>query len=752
MQNNIWKYTSLVAMVIIILIFPAQWIKFHYFSGSDGFISSQPYFVGGENCMECHKIEYDLWVNSHHDLAMEVANDSTVLGDFNDAIFISGTDTSRFFKKDGKFFVYTRGPGGLFGDFQVAYTFGWWPLQQYLIPFENGKYQTLNLTWDSDKNEWYNMTEAVYAGEEIPPDDWLYWTNQGQNWNGMCAECHSTHLQKNFDPEALTFNTIWSDIDVHCEACHGPGSAHLDWAALPEMSRPLDNNTGLVVSTRDLPTKEYVDLCARCHVRRSSLSDFDHFGGHLLDHYVPQLVNEPMYYSDGQILEEDYVYGSFVQSKMYTNDIKCNDCHDAHSLALVKTGNDLCLQCHRAETYDTYQHHFHKIADNPELQQGNHRKMVYKEGEGALCINCHMDGGYYMGVDYRRDHSFRIPRPDLTISLGVPNACNSCHEDKSAEWSEKYIIEWYGKSRNVHYGETFAAAEDANTSSIPRLIENSTSSDDLYPPMIRATATSLLANFADVRCYEATKFLLNDPEPLIRTTAVRAYQPASWEELKETMVPLLHDPIKSVRIEAANQLSILPKEQVDSIFMQALGEGLKEYEAAMRYTADFAPSRHNLGNFYSSTGHVDKAQLNYLAAIAIDKAFYPAKVNLAMTYNQQGKNKEAEKLFREVIAENPAEASLYYSLGLLLAEMEEFEEAAVILEQAGRLNPVRSRIFYNLGLIYQYLGDIEKNESRLLKAVQLEPTNQDYIYALAEFYARAGNKQKAELYYNMLAQ
>jgi predicted CXXCH cytochrome family protein len=750
MQNKNWKIFGFIAVVIIILIFPAQWIKFHYFSGGGKMVSSQPYFVGGETCMECHKIEFDLWVNSHHDLAMKVATSETVLGDFDDAFIVSGGDTSRFFKKDKKFFVHTRGPEGKFADFRVDYTFGWWPLQQYLIPFENGKYQTLNLTWNSDKNEWFNMTEAVYAGEEIPPGDWLYWTNQGQNWNGMCAECHSTHLQKNFDPEKLIYTTTWTDINVHCEACHGPGSAHLDWAALPEMSRPDDNNTGLVVVTRDLSTKEYVDLCARCHARRSSLDDFDHFGHHLMDHYLPQLVNEPFYYSDGQILEEDYVYGSFTQSKMFTNDIKCNDCHDVHSLALVKTGNDLCLQCHRAETYDTYNHHFHKIADNPGLQQGNHRKMVYQEGEGALCINCHMDGGYYMGVDYRRDHSFRIPRPDLTISLGVPNACNSCHTDKTAEWSEKFITKWYGESRNTHYGSTFAAAEDGDTTAIINLIEISTASDDQYPLMVRATAASLLANFADERCYETLKLLLSNAEPLIRINAVRAYQPASIDELKETMVPLLNDPVKAVRGEAADKLTILPGEQIDSTFVQSFTEALKEYVDMMKYSADFAASRYNLGNLYVNIGQENKALENYLLAIDIDNGFYPAKINLAMLYNKRGENKAAEKLFREVIADNPEQADLYFSFGLLLAEMKKYKEAAEVLEKAGQLMPERSRIFYNLAMIYQHFGDDKKNESYLLYAVQLEPDNQDYIYALAGFYAQTGNREKAELYYKML--
>jgi len=744
MQHKNWKISGLLALAIIVIVFPAQWMKYQYSATSGKVEDARPHFVGGETCIECHKIEYDFWLNSDHDQAMEIASNETVLGDFDDAVLISEGDTNRFFRQDGKFMVHTLGPGGSFSDFEITHTFGWWPLQQYLIPFENGRLQTLDLTWDSRTNLWYDMSEAVYPDEEIPPDDWLHWTNFGQNWNGMCADCHSTHLQKKFNPETWTFQTTWSDIDVNCEACHGPGSAHLEWAALPEMSRPSDNNTALVVQTHDLATRQYVDLCARCHMRRSALSDFDHFGGNLLDHYIPQLTGEPYYYSDGQILEEDYVFGSFVQSKMFMNDIKCNDCHDAHSLKLVKTGNDLCLTCHRAEVYDVYEHHFHKKADNPDLQEGNHRQMVNKEGEGALCINCHMDGGFYMGVDYRRDHSFRVPRPDLTISLGVPNACNSCHTDKSAGWSEKYITEWYGKSRQAHYGSVFAGGEAADPAALDGLISIATASAKLYPVMIRATALSLLANYSEVKSIEAIELRLTDEDPAIRYYATRVYHPLTIDAYKKAFVPMLHDPVKAIRAEAALQLSQLPPTAFDSTWYKSYQEALTAYADAMRFTSDFAASRHNLANLQSRTGKKEDAEKNYLAALQIDGTFFPAKVNLAMLYNAQQQNEKAEKLFREVIRDYPDQHEIYYSLGLLLAEMNKLEESAVLLEKAAEFQPDRSRIYYNLGLIYQYLSQHDKAELALLQANILEPLNKDIIYAIAVFYSKINDEGKSE--------
>ena len=287
--------------------------------------------MGRSTCIECHKKEDDLWLGSHHDLAMDVANDTTVLGDFNNYEFRHKGKTHRMFRKDGKFYINTEGPAGVFGDFQVTHTFGYTPLQQYLVPFEGGRLQCLPIAWDTERGKWFHLGDTVYAGQDIKPDNWLYWTNQAQNWNGMCADCHSTNLKKNYDPETKTFNTTWSEIDVSCEACHGPASDHIIWANLPEGSRPADVNTGLIVRTRDLDNKELLNVCARCHSRRSILGDYEDDNSDLLNYMIPQLITQPIYHADGQILDEDYEYGSFTQSKMFEKLIKCSDCHDSHS-------------------------------------------------------------------------------------------------------------------------------------------------------------------------------------------------------------------------------------------------------------------------------------------------------------------------------------------------------------------------------------------------------------------------------------
>jgi hypothetical protein len=257
----------------------------------------------------------------------------------------------------------------------------------------------------------------------------------------MCAECHSTNLKKNYDIKTDTYRTAWSDIDVGCEACHGPGSRHVQWAEMPDMARPPVENFDLVVKTSGLGSRKLVELCAPCHSRRASLGDYTHAEADLLDSMLPSLLTEELYFSDGQILDEVYVYGSFTQSKMYHRDVRCSDCHDVHSLKLIKEKNALCLQCHRAEEYDSKEHHFHKHkGEKGDSIKSADGKVLFEVGSGAECVQCHMPGRTYMGIHYRLDHSLRIPRPDLSAKIGTPNACNRCHIDKTVQWSVDAII------------------------------------------------------------------------------------------------------------------------------------------------------------------------------------------------------------------------------------------------------------------------------------------------------------------------
>jgi len=714
------------------------------FEGCTNFTpETTPSFAGSQTCIECHETEYHLWQGSDHDNAMDTAIASTVLGDFDNAEFEHNGFTSKFYTKDGKYYVHTQGPEGKPGDFQVAYTFGVRPLQQYLIPFEKGRFQTLPLTWDTERKVWYHMADSVYKGQEILPDDWLYWTNNAQNWNGMCAECHSTNLQKNYNPETHVYNTTWSEIDVSCEACHGPGSEHNRWAAIDTNKRPKINNYGLVVQTSNITSRELVDQCAYCHARRTSFGDFVHPHDELFDIISPQLPIEPYYFADGQILEEDYVYASFTQSKMHQNNVRCNNCHDAHSLKLKYDGNKLCYQCHKQDDYANYDHHFHKgfNEDGEPLIMDNGKKIV-AVGEGSECITCHMPGRYFMGVDYRRDHSMRIPRPDLSDKLGTPNACNQCHTDKNNEWAASYTEKWYGHPSLFHFGETMYLANRGDTNSIQMLVNLIES--DLTSPLVKAAATSYLEIFPNDRTNKINRNLLNDKEALVRREAIRTFVPHDLQDIVQSLAPLLNDSTRMVRMEAAARLAGIPPENFDTIQRKQLEAGIEEYIAAMEYSADFAASRHNLGNLYGNMGLTEKAVEQYQEAISIDIDFFPAKVNLAMLYNRMGKNNEAELLLKDVILGHPEMGDIHYSLGLLLAEMKKYSEAIQYLKNATELLPANARVFYNLGQLQDFVGDTITAETSLIAANTFDPEAVDIQIALIDFYLKHKQFEKAK--------
>ena len=735
-----WKITGLMATLLIILSIPAYLLKERHRPPPGAGLETSAY-VGSRKCMDCHKAEYDKWKGSHHDLAMDVASPSTVLGDFNATRVEFHGVVSRFFRKDGRFFVHTQGPDGRPGEFEVTHTFGCYPLQQYLVPFDGGRLQCLPLAWDALKRQWYHLS----PDEPVDPADWLYWTNGGQNWNGMCAECHSTNLKKGYDLQKDMYTTTWSEIDVSCEACHGPGSRHVAWAEMPDMARPRTDNFELEVRTRDLDSRGQVELCAPCHSRRSVLGDYSHAATDLLDSLLPSLLTPELYYADGQILEEVYVYGSFTQSKMYRREVRCSDCHDVHSLKLIAQGNDLCLQCHRAAVYDSKDHHFHKQRGEPgEPILSADGQTLFEVGSGAECRACHMPERPYMVIDQRADHSLRVPRPDLSLQLGTPNACRSCHIQETDQWADEWITEWYGPGRRAHYGTILAGGRQGAPEAQQALVE--LASDQLYPVIVRATALSLLAGSypAGKAVDQAFQLALMDDEALIRRTAVSSLRLVDPGRQTELLAGMLYDPVLAVRIEAVRRLTEMDAPALTAAQRGTYRQCLAEYRRSMEHSADFAFGRHNLANLFLALGQPDRAEDNYRAALSIDDQFYPATVNLAMLSYQRGKTKRAEALLRDVITAQPELYEVHYSLGLLLAETGRFAEAAGHLQQAADGLPERARIHYNLGLLLQRLNQDSPAEAALLRAQTLEPNNVEFLYALADFYLKRQDLLKAK--------
>lgn len=692
----------------------------------DGFASEQ-------SCAECHSMEFELWTGSHHENAMRVADDSTVRGDFGDTRFEYYGMESRFYKQGDKFFVHTEGPGGGMGDFEIKYTFGVEPLQQYLIALPGGRLQSLNIAWDTEGQRWFHL----YPDEQITHDDPLHWTQRLHTWNMMCAECHSTNLQKNFDFASKTYSTTWSEINVACQACHGPGEEHVAWARAD--SPDDDERYGLITDLKSTSFAE-VDACARCHSRRHNVSGQDAHGLPFMEDFAIEPLREGLYHADGQVLEEVYVYGSFVQSKMHAKGVRCSDCHNPHSLTLNLPGNGVCTQCHYpdppverfpmplAMDYDSPEHYFHPEGST-----------------GAACVECHMPNKTYMVVDPRRDHSMRVPRPDLSVKLGTPNACTDCHEDQTAKWALEHVRAWYGPARYEmpHFSEALMAGR-TDASSAPYMLRKLVANAE-ERAIVRATALDLLRRYGEPG-KDATVNALTDLDPLVRATAAGGLDRLEPRERVSTLTPSLSDPIRAVRIEAARALSSVPATLFDAPARAAFDTALAEYVEVQESNLDTPEAHMNLGILHDVTGRSDAAVQSYKQAIAIDVTFMPAHTNLATLYNTTGRNALTIQTLEEAITHIPDDGDLHYSLGLAWAEQRNLNNAAEALARAAELLPARPRIHYNYGLALQQLGQIKQAEAALLKAYRLMPTDGSFVQALAILHMQQGEWALAQPY------
>jgi predicted CXXCH cytochrome family protein len=724
-------------------------------------ISPKAEFVQRQLCIECHEEQYKQWIGSHHDLAMDEANEDTVIGDFDNSTFTHHDVTSTFYKKEGKFFVRTDGRDGELHDYEITYVFGVDPLQQYMIEFPDGRIQMPDIGWDDHPIEdggqrWFHL----HPDERITPKHIFHWTRRFLNWNYMCGECHTTNFQKNYDLKTNTFNTTWTMIDVGCQACHGPGSRHVEWARSMEKT---DNGEyrfeemGLEVNLMADDSHVQIDSCARCHSRRNGLRKDYEYGKPFMDYYVARVLIDPLYYPDGQILDEVYVYASFLQSKKYQKGVRCTDCHNPHTARLHADGNELCNSCHSSSPaqeveaitprdYDTPDHHFHK-----------------EDSTGAQCTECHMPETKYMIVDPRRDHKFQIPRPDLSVKLDIPNPCNRCHEDQSSQWAADIINEWYPATRNkreeeIHVAEIFAAGQADRPEAESGLI--TIVSDKAQPPIIRATALNILSRFRSQDSLDATASSLKDDNPLVRYEAVKGISTlipkrmeGAYQKKKYSLVaPLLTDPLRAVRSEAARALTEVPVKFFNPILQEDFEKALDEYKERQDSIADRPEAHLNLGIMYENLGQDDKAEASYNTAIKLVNDFYPARFNLANFYNRKGRNTDAEQQFREIIALEPENGEAHYSLGLLLAEMNRLDEAVILMAKAVELMPDRSRVRYNYALALSHLGRNEEALSQMIKAYQVDHRNPEIVQALAIFYIQDNQLKKALHYAERLVE
>jgi predicted CXXCH cytochrome family protein len=722
--------------------------------------AAAPAFVGSEACAGCHQPETALWQESQHKHAMQHATAASVLGNFDDAGFDYYGVHSRFFRKDDKFFVETDGADGKLATFEVKYTFGVDPLQQYLIEFADGRIQALSIAWDSRPKDqggqrWFHL----YPNEEIKHDDMLHWTKLNQNWNFMCAECHSTGIRKNYDAANDRFNTTWSEISVGCETCHGRGSRHVNWAHNQRSWWPFEKNVdplkGLAVflderdgvtwqadpqsgnpqrSVAPAATRKEVETCGLCHARRAQFSEDWIPGRPLSNTHVVSPLTRGIYHADGQMRDEVYNYGSFKQSKMFAAGVTCSDCHEPHAAKLRAEGDGVCLQCHASNKYEVSSH-------------TGHRDVTPK----VTCASCHMPVTTYMVIDKRHDHSLRIPRPDLSVKFGTPNACNNCHADKPAQWASDAVDRWHGPDRKgfQNYAEAFHASWTDRSDAAALLAAVAASPTE--PAIARASALGELRSRVSPANIELTRRGLTDPDPMVRIGALDMLDGLPGNRIWPLVSPLLSDPSLGVRIRSVSVLAAVSTANQPASDRAAFDRAAAEFIAAQQLNADRPEARSTLGNFDRHRGLAGDAESEYKAALRLSAQYAPAAINLADLYRQLGRDGDAESVLRTAIGSSGLDAGLHHALGLTLIRQKRPVDALAEFRAASELEPSRSRYAYVYAIALHSAGRSNEAMKILKENLARYPEDRETLLALITLNRDVGETGTALEYAEQLS-
>jgi tetratricopeptide (TPR) repeat protein len=292
-----------------------------------------------------------------------------------------------------------------------------------------------------------------------------------------------------------------------------------------------------------------------------------------------------------------------------------------------------------------------------------------------------------MGHDVRHDHGFRVPRPDLSVTLGTPNACNDCHTNRDARWAADRVVAWLGHPAGGFQGytEAFARAR-AHDVGVAGELEAIADSEQVAA-IARASALVYRARLPGSVPQALLERAIRDDSALVRRAAATALEhldPLTGVQLGR---PLLEDPVLAVRVEAGARLASATGTGLAAPVARLLERAVAEYATSQRLHADRVEAQNNLGVLFAQTGQVRGAEQAYQAALRIEPAYLPSYVNLADLYREIERDSEGERVLRTGLERAPDDPELLHSLGLLLVRRGKSRAALEPLARAARLKP-----------------------------------------------------------------
>jgi tetratricopeptide (TPR) repeat protein len=678
-------------------------------------------YAGSSSCVPCHREVFDKWQPSNHALAERSLDASVDRSAFDPMKTFHVGSVKTQVSSDGETFqVDTLGLGGTNKIHSIERVIGHEPLRQFLVDQGRGKLQAMDVSWDPHRMDWFN----VYGDEDRTSGEWGHWTGRGMNWNSMCAGCHNTRLRKNYDAEQDAYHTAMAEMSVGCESCHGPLKNHVQYYQHPpEGEEPPPVHLG----KRD--PQQVLNTCGSCHSRRTELTGDFLPGEPFLDHYslvVPDASE--IYYPDGQVREENYVYTSFLSSRMHHAGVHCLDCHDPHSNKTILPGNALCMRCHSGG-----------YPGSPVIEPGAHMFHA-AETPGGRCVDCHMPQTTYMQRHPRRDHGFTIPDPLLTRELGIPNACNRCHEDQTTDWAVEFTQAWYGDRLDRPTRERarwVAAARSAREGTHRPML--AMLRDDLTQPFWKAVAARMLdiwwfedgVSQALVEASLAEDALIRSQVAIAMGPAAQAKHPAISKALND----LLEDPVRSVRVNAA--WALRGELKPTSLAGQ-------ELEHFLNLHLDQPSGQMQKGAWYLAKGDVGSALKRYEQAVRWDPNSAPLRHELGVIASMSGDPQRALKEMQEACRLDPTEGEYFYKLALAWNELGRNDQVMQSLLKAVEVNPDHSRAWYNLGLAYHGKGQQEDALRSLIRGESANPFDPEIPYARATILLEMGRLEEAQ--------
>jgi len=631
---------------------------------------------------------------------MEKPASESVLGNFNNAELRYFGRTTRFSKDSESFLVNTENQQGQTETFKVAYTLGYRPLQQYLVDIGGGRIQALPFAWDTRSKEeggqrWFHL----YPGENVTPANPLFWMRPLQNWNHMCGDCHTTGFAKNFDSDGNSFRSAWSETGNGCESCHGAGSRHVE-----------ERQT--ITSLKNF--QEQMDQCGFCHARRVRLNEpapHSRMLETMLETWRPQLPQEGPYFADGQIQDEVFEIGSFLQSKMAMKGVRCTDCHDPHTARLKFEGNALCTQCHLPETFDVPKHHFHKSSS-----------------AGAQCVACHMPVRTYMVVDDRHDHRLAVPQPGLSDRLGSPNPCVACHKDRSNAWAAQAVQRESSLPLGI-VARSVAREQIDGAALLRRFVQ-----DPSEAPITRAASLAAVRTDSP-ELIDIARLQLGSPDALVRLGAVQAVGRAPLPQRVAMLIGSVRDASRAVRLEAAGLLAGVDPTALTSDQQSDLKAALDEYRRWLSRDADRAETLTALAGLQAATGDTTSARSTFERALRQDESSLATLLNYADFHRARGADDSADRLLSRAAALYPDAAAAHFALGLLRVRQKRHAEAVPELGRAAQLAPQDSNYTYVYAVALYSTGQTRPALSMLSEAGMQFPANMQIRSALEAYCA-----------------